>query len=214
MVKIKICGITNFEDALNAAGLGADYAGFIFSKKSVRNISIKNASEIIKKLPVSVKTVGVFVDENVENIIKTIKKCSLNLIQLHGNESLEYCKNLKDELAKSNLNSVGLIKAIKIKNRDIIESIENYKGKIDFLLLDTFVEGAEGGTGATFDWDIAVEVKKSGMDFFLAGGLTPENVKQAVEKIQPYGVDTSSGVERLPRRKDFDKLKRFITCLK
>jgi phosphoribosylanthranilate isomerase len=214
MVKIKVCGITNFKDASSAVALGADFLGFIFHKDSPRNVSVKAAAEIIKKLPLVFQSVGVFVDEAPDVIVKTVKKCGLNAIQLHGSETPEFCSSLRDALTAAGLSSVKLIKAFKVKEAVAPKQIVSYAGVVNFILLDTYSAEAEGGTGAVFDWDAAVDAKKYGIAMFFAGGLTPENVVEAVEKVQPFAVDVSSGVERLQRRKDFDKLKRFISCLK
>ena len=208
MAKIKICGITKEEDASLAMSLGADYLGFNFYKESARKVSPKMVDEIMGKLPPFVMPVGVFVDEDPKEISKVIKRSGIKMLQLHGNEPPEACKALKDSFG------LPVIKGFRVADETIIETIKPYLDVIDYVLLDTFVEGEPGGTGKTFNWDIAVKVKELGKPVFLAGGLTPENVEDAVEKVNPFAVDTASGVERLPRRKDYDKMKAFIRAAK
>lgn len=210
MVKVKICGITNTEDALWAASLGADYIGLNFYKNSLRNISVENARNIVEKLPHFVLPVGVFVDEDENKIQKVAKKTNIRIIQLHGNETPEKCRRIKEVL------SLPIIKAFKVKDESIIETIRDYLQDIDYILLDTHVEGMEGGTGEVFNWDIAVKVSKEycNKPLFLAGGITPENVTSAIEKVLPYGIDVASGVERSPRRKDYDKMRSLILSAK
>ena len=208
MTRVKICGLTNEEDAMLAANLGADYLGFNLVKDSKRKVSIKNLKEIISKLPPFVTPVGVFVNEEIIEIQKTVKKTGLKIVQLHGDESLEYITQL------SELVQTPIIKAIKISDENALNIIPQYLEKTQYLLLDTFVLDQPGGTGQSFDWELAVKVKDYNKPFFLAGGLTPENVAVAIEKIQPFAVDVASGVERLERRKDYDKMKLFIKKVK
>jgi len=206
MIKIKICGITNHEDATLAASLGADYAGFNFYKDSPRKVSVKAAKEMTAALPGFTSSVGIFVDEPLEELIKIVKKCGLKNIQLHGNESPEYCREAGSRC------SVPVIKAIRVADETAITAMQSYLESVNYFLLDTASSEAPGGTGAVFNWDIAVKAKELNKPFFLAGGLTPENVADAIEKVRPFGIDTASGVERLPRRKDYEKMKTFITA--
>ena len=228
MPKIKVCGITNLIDASWAVTLGADYLGFNFYKRSPRKISITQAVEIISKLPATYDPVGVFVDEDIEHILKVIEKCKLKLVQLHGKESPEYCYALNSQLSTARLSHSAraqaegspkslnskLIKAFRIKSEASIRYIARFKDVVDYFLLDTYISGVEGGTGETFNWEIAIKAKQYNKPMFLAGGLTPENVKDAIERVLPFAVDVASGVERLPRRKDYDKLKNFIVNVK
>lgn len=207
-VRVKICGITNEEDARWAANLGTDFLGFNFYRKSPRKISVKLASEIIAKIPSWVEGVGVFVNAKINEALKIAAKTNLKIVQLHGNESPRYCAMLKSKNP-----DLAIIKAIKIRNEDSLQNLSPYK-KVDFFLLDTWVEDKEGGTGQTFNWELARKAKEVGKPIFLSGGLNPENVAEAVEKVKPFGVDVASGVERLPRRKDYEKLKKFITQAK
>jgi len=213
MVKIKICGITNEKDAIWATNLGVDYLGFNFYKLSPRKISPKLASQIIRKLPNFVQPVGVFVNEEIKTILRIVKKCNLSLIQLHGEETAEYCQKLKDEMSKVKRQ---IIKAFRMRDEEGLKVLPEYTDKADYFLLDTYVPGMEGGTGETFNWDLAIKARDlvAPKPIFLAGGLTPDNVAEAVEKVKPYGVDVASGVERLPRRKDYEKMKLFITKAK
>lgn len=205
MTKIKICGITNQKDAFYSATLGANYLGFNFYKNSPRRISVKMASSIVSKLPSCTEPVGIFVDEQIEKIKMIIEKTKIKIIQLHGKEDVEFCQKLKNELE-----NIKLIKTIKIKDENSVSDMEKYIGIVDFFLFDTYNQNLEGGTSTAFNWDIALNAKKYNVPLFLAGGLTPENVTEAIKKLQPYAVDVASGVERLPRRKDYDKLKQFI----
>lgn len=203
-IKVKICGITNYEDALLAANLGADYVGFNFYKDSPRKISIKLAKEIISKLPHFVTPAGIFVNEDLDVVLKTVKKCGIKLIQLHGNENPDYCAEI---FAKS---AIPIIKSFRVSDEKSLEPISSYINTVNYFLLDAYVAGVEGGTGEVFNWDLAVKVKELNKPIFLAGGLTYENVTTAIEKVLPFCVDVASGVERLPRRKDFEKMKLFI----
>ena len=206
MIKIKICGITNKEDAVLAASMGADFLGFNFYDGSPRKVSEKNCKEIITSLPPFVSCVGLFVNTDIKAAAKISKKCGFKLVQLHGDETPEYCKELKS------LANLPLIKAFRVKDVSVLGIIEQYKDACDYILLDAFVDGEPGGTGEVFNWDIAVKAKDFGKPVFLAGGLTPENAAEAIKIVKPFAVDTASGVERLQRRKDYDKLKAFMTA--
>jgi phosphoribosylanthranilate isomerase len=203
MVRIKICGITNEKDALWAVNMGADYIGFNFYKNSPRKISPELAAQIIEKLPPFTQPVGVFVNEEMKKVKRIAEKCRLNLVQVHGEETPEYCRELQAQSPK-----LKIIKAFRIRNKESLEGMEIYT--VDYYLLDSYVPGVEGGTGEIFNWDLAVEAKQFGKPIFLAGGLTPDNVVQAIEKVKPYGVDVASGVEKTPRRKDYDLMREFI----
>lgn len=197
MVRIKFCGITNIKDALETAGLGVNALGFVFAK-SPRQVSPEKAKEIIEKLPPWISAVGVFVNEKPEAVSEIAEHCKLDYIQLHGEESPEYCRNL----------GLKVIKTIK----NDIEKISDYN--VSGFLLDTYDPEMAGGTGKTFNWDLALDAKKYGCPIILAGGLTPENIGEAVEKVKPYGVDVSSGIELAPGKKDYEKMKRFVEEVK
>ena len=197
-VRIKICGIMNKEDALAAAHFGADALGFVFAT-SPRKVSAESAREIIKTLPPFVKTVGVFVDEDPERVSSIAARCGLDILQFHGSESVDYCNSFNRRV----------IKAVRMQSRDELKNLSNYVDVVDGLLLDTYVPNKLGGTGITFDWELAVEARKYGR-IILAGGLNPENVAAAIRLVKPYAVDASSGLERSPGVKDHEKMAQFI----
>ena len=197
MIKVKICGITNKEDALYAAECGADALGFIFYEKSPRYIEPDNAKTIIAALPPFVTTVGVFVNKDFNDIRDITLLTGVTVVQLHGDESPSYC----------NLVEGKLIKAIRVKNYSSIEGLKKYD--VDVFLLDSFDKNSFGGSGLTFDWKLAEKAKQYGK-IILAGGLTPDNVEEAVKKVVPYGVDVNSGVEKKPGIKNKNKVKEFI----
>ncbi|OGS46050.1 MAG: hypothetical protein A2539_03435 [Elusimicrobia bacterium RIFOXYD2_FULL_34_15] len=219
MTRIKICGITNEKDALWASNAGVDFIGLNFYKNSPRKISAEMAKKITSKLPEFVKSVGVFVDEEIDVLLKTIKKTQLKLVQLHGNESPEYCDELKSKISESLPpdtlweNKPQIIKAFRINNDFPVENISKFNNA-DYFLLDTFVEDIPGGTGEVFNWDIAIEAKKAGKPIFLSGGLNPENVTEAIKRVEPFAVDACSGIERTPTRKDYDKMLAFVKAVR
>ncbi|PKL51617.1 MAG: phosphoribosylanthranilate isomerase [Nitrospira bacterium HGW-Nitrospira-1] len=198
MTKIKICGITNLDDARAAIDFGADALGFVFFKESPRAISPKKAAAIIAKLPVFITTVGVFVDEPRAEIQKTVEETGIDVIQLHGEESPEACRL-----------SRRVIKGIRVKSLESLEPLARYRNIVSAFLLDTFEPHMSGGTGRVFNWDIAVEAKNLGR-IILAGGLTPENISEAIRQVKPYAVDVSSGVELVKGEKDHQKMRLFI----
>ncbi|MHA2039932.1 MAG: phosphoribosylanthranilate isomerase, partial [Promethearchaeota archaeon] len=182
MARVKICGITNFEDAKAAIEYGADALGFVFYPKSPRAITPETAKAIVSSLPPLITTVGVFVDKDRGEPEKIASFAGLNIIQLHGSEPPEDCHAGRK-----------VIKAIKVKDMSDLEPLTRYK-VVSAFLLDTYSPDSIGGTGQIFNWEIAVEAKKFGR-IILAGGLNPENVEEAIKQVQPYGVDVSSGVE-------------------
>ncbi len=195
--RVKICGITSERDAAVAIEAGADALGFVFYGKSPRALTREAARDIIAKVPPFVTTVGVFVNEAAD-VIKGLREfVPLDRVQLHGDEDPEFCRGLGS----------GVIKALRIKGAEDILVLKDYNAAA--FLLDAFVEGKPGGTATTFDWAIAIEAKRYGR-IILSGGLTPENVAEAVKRAAPYAVDVSSGVESSPGVKDPDKIRRFI----
>ncbi len=198
MIKIKICGITNLEDALAAAEFGADALGFIFYKKSPRYIDPEKAVEIISQLPPIIVPVGIFVNEREEKIREIQELTCIQTIQLHGDETPEFCQRF----------GVRVIKAFQVKDKESIKHMAHYH--VGAFLLDSYRDGQRGGTGTIFDWHLAVVAKTFGK-IILAGGLTPENAAEAVKLVQPYGVDVSGGVEREKGFKDHAKIKKFIS---
>ncbi|KNZ68352.1 Phosphoribosylanthranilate isomerase [Thermincola ferriacetica] len=196
MVRVKICGITNPADAVAAASYGADAIGLVFATGR-RQVTIEKAREIANAVPPYVNIVGVFVDEAVGEVNRIIDWVGLDTVQLHGSESPEYCREVRAKV----------VKGIRVRE-GYLEELASYKGCVSGFLLDTFVPGQPGGTGQTFDWSLAVHAKEYG-PVILAGGLTPENVRKAIETTLPYGVDVSSGVET-GGMKNQDKMRRFI----
>ncbi|MBI5885932.1 MAG: phosphoribosylanthranilate isomerase [Deltaproteobacteria bacterium] len=204
-VKVKICGITNPADARSAVEAGADALGFVFWPKSPRNITPAAAAAIIKGLPPFVLTVGVFVNEEVERIRQTTAQAGLSCVQLHGDETPARAVEVADRAC------LRVIKAFRVAEGFDIISLDAYQ--VQACLLDAYKPGVPGGTGETFDWATAVEAAKR-KRIILSGGLTPDNVGQAVETVRPYAVDVSSGVEAAPGKKDADKVRRFIKAVK
>jgi len=195
---IKICGITNIEDAQFAVDGGATALGFIFYPKSPRYIDPREVKKIISTLSDNVAKVGVFVDSSIENVNTIAAEIGLTHVQLHGNEDADYSRAMETKV----------IRAFRIGQREDLDKMKSYPAQ--FFLLDTFVPGKYGGTGQSFDWKLAVEAKKFGTPIILSGGLTPKNVSDAVCIVEPAGVDVSSGVELEPGRKDKEKVKIFL----
>jgi phosphoribosylanthranilate isomerase len=200
-VKIKICGITNGEDAAAAVAAGADALGFVFYRKSPRYIEPVVAKQIIATLPPLVTPVGVFVNEDVTVVRRLMDNCGLAIAQLHGDETAAYCL----ELARP------IVKAIRVKDRGSFLALAEFQGRagVRGFIVDAFSKEAFGGTGQVTDWSLAADVAKTAT-IVLAGGLTPDNVGHAIRAVRPYGVDVSSGVEQAPGRKDHAKVRAFI----
>ncbi len=202
-VLVKICGITNYEDASLAVELGVAAIGFIFAK-SPRQITPQKARDIIHVLAPFVKTVGVFVNEESDEIKKIQHYCGFDLVQLHGDESPDLCHELMP----------ATIKALRIKDASSIQSSLAYQGSVRALLLDTYAKDKAGGTGTTFDWQLAIKIKKRGIPIILAGGLGPLNIEDAVRTVRPYGVDVNSGVEQSPGKKSHKLMKDLMRKLR
>jgi phosphoribosylanthranilate isomerase len=199
MTKVKICGITNLEDALEAVKGGADYIGFILYPKSPRYVTPEKAADIISHLPEGVKKVAVVVNEPVERLIELLDY-GFDLIQLHGDETPDVIEILPPE---------QVIKVFRVKDDFDKNLLKDWEGTYAFLL-DTYKKGTYGGTGETFNWNIAKQLVEDGYKIFLSGGLNPENVQRAICEVKPYAVDVSSGVELKKGKKDLKKLKEFI----
>jgi len=201
IVKVKICGITNYPDAKAALDMGADLLGFNFYPKSSRYIAPANALEIINKLPAFIDVVGVFVNATLEQIKEVIGMCQLNWVQLHGDEDPNFCHSL------FSLN-VRTMKAIRVKDQADVEKAENFF--TDAILLDAFDPEKYGGTGVSFDWNIIGHIGKR---IFLAGGINPDNAADAI-KLGVYGIDVCSGIEAEPGKKDHKKMKKLFENIK
>jgi len=198
--RVKICGITNGSDARHAARLGADYLGFNFYAGSPRCISPLQARKIIRRLPGRVIAVGVFVDAPLRRVRQVAQEAGLAVVQLHGRESARQVTALANEFV--------VWKAIRVRGKVPTAQLKKFR-HADAILLDTFRRGQKGGTGRTFDWRLARAAKRAAR-IVLAGGLTPENVAEAVRRVRPFAVDVASGVEKRPGKKDVAKMRKFI----
>jgi phosphoribosylanthranilate isomerase len=197
IVKVKICGITNYEDAVAALDMGADLLGFNFYQKSPRFIPPEKARQVISKLPAFIGIAGVFVNETIERIHEIKNMCQLDWVQLHGDEDVEFCKQFL-------YHNVKVMKAIRVKDQNDVQSAENYF--TDAVLLDAFDPDKYGGTGLSFDWNIIGHIGKR---VFLAGGINPDNAAEAAE-LGVYGIDVCSGIEAEPAKKDHKKMKKLF----
>lgn len=200
MTIIKICGITNLDDALAAVAAGADALGFNFYEPSSRYIAPQSAREIIEQLPSPVLTVGIFVNESLKSARSIANQTGLAALQLHGDESPDYCR----ELARDHC----VIKSLAVSGDFNIHLTQTYK--VDAIMLDTRDNTLKGGTGRVFDWSVAQRVSQLVPKLFLAGGLSPENVQEAIETVRPYAVDACSALEDTPGRKNHESMRAFV----
>lgn len=201
MTRVKICGITSIEDAAAAVEAGADALGFVFVPGTPRLVHPDATERIVKDLPPFVTTVGVFVDQPLEDILDLVHACKLHAVQLHGNEPEAFSRRIP----------VKVIKAIRVRDAKDLALIGTYPAHA--FLLDAFIEGQAGGTGTPISWDLARQAKGK-VPIILSGGLRPETVAQAIRVVRPYGVDVSSGVEKSPGRKDHKKVRKFIAAVR
>ncbi len=199
--RVKICGITNLADAQAAVEAGADALGFNFYERSPRHVALAAAAEISRRLPQDVMRVGVFVNATEELITRAIGECGLSLLQFHGDEPPEVCIQF----------GLMSMKAFRVRDAETLKELPKFP--TDAFLLDAWSPQANGGSGEQFEWDLAIEAKKLGKPIFLAGGLTPENVADAVRRVRPFGVDVASGVESSPGKKDPAKMQAFIKAV-
>ena len=199
MTKIKICGITNKVDAIDAANLKIEMMGFIFYKKSERYVEPLTAADIINELPPEIWKVGVFVDEPKDSILKIAEDAMLDTLQFHGDEKPDYCASFKE--------GFKVIKAFKLKDKSDLKKINDYD--VDYYLFDTYKTDSIGGTGETFDWKMIKDYEFL-KPVILSGGLMPKNVSRAIREVSPYGVDVSTGVEKAPGRKDAGLMAKFV----
>ena len=202
-IPVKICGITSLDDATVAVEAGADYIGFMLWEGSKRYIKPSDAMKIVEEVGEYVKTVGIFVNEKPKMVDDLVIGIGLDFAQLHGDETVSYISTLRTER----------IKAIRVKDESDIAYAATFEHAVDYILLDTYVEGERGGTGKTFNWDLAKGLAKD-FPVILSGGLNSENVVEAINRVNPYGVDVSSGVEKSPGIKDHDKIRDFIKAVR
>jgi phosphoribosylanthranilate isomerase len=200
--RVKICGLTNVADALAAAEAGADMIGLMFYEGSPRRVTLAQAAEISRALPPFVLRVGVFVNPDEALVARAMAECQLSLLQFHGDETSDFCTQF------------GLMNMKAFRIRDEASLAPLAKFQTDAFLLDAYSPAALGGTGERFNWELAVKAQEFGKPLFLAGGLTAENVADAVRQVQPFAVDVSSGVESAPGQKDAAKIRAFIQAVR
>jgi phosphoribosylanthranilate isomerase len=206
MIEIKICGFKRKKDIIDAISLGIKWIGLNFYEKSLRFISEKEAKILIEDLPDDIKKIGVFVNPEEKKILEIVKRLRLNGIQLHGNEPPTLLKKFKKLFSEK-----ILIKAIQVKNKeDVLKKIERYKKVADFFLLDTYQVNSYGGTGKKINYKEIEDLNLPWNRIFIAGGISPENIRDIIERIRPFGIDVASGVEIAPGIKDIEKIKKLI----
>lgn len=201
MVRVKVCGIRSKEESLWCLEAGVHALGLVFYAPSPRHVSLELARELVRSTPPLVLWVGVFVDEPPEKVLEVSKWVGLNTVQLHGSEPPEACQLLQGEGLK-------VIKAIRVYEAEDLEGWEVYKDKVSALLLDTKVQERPGGSGRSFNWDLAQVIRE--VPLILAGGLNPHNVREAIRRVRPFGVDVSSGVEEAPGKKNPWLIQEFM----
>ena len=204
-MRVKICGLTKLKQAREIVELGANSIGFICVERSPRYISPEKIEEIAIALPNNIDKVGVFADRSVTEIVEVVKTARLTSVQLHGSESPEFCDRLRRSLPQN----IELIKAFRIKTASSLQQIDSYLSKVDTLLLDAYHPQMFGGTGHTIDWKDLKQFNPS-LPWLLAGGLTPNNINEALSRLNPDGIDLSSGVERSPGDKDLTKVTQLF----
>src|SRR4051794_14686705 len=193
MARVKVCGITNLDDAVMAADAGAWALGMIFAPESVRRCELDEAARIGGELHRRVELAGVFVNATLDEVAATADACSLSLVQLHGDEGPAYCA----EVARRT--GARIIKAVRARDKASIRSLGAYRDRVGFHLVDAWVEGRSGGTGETFDWELLGE-RHSQVPLIVSGGITPDNAGEAVTRLRPFAVDSASGTEAEPGR--------------
>ncbi len=204
--RVKICGLTRAEDVRAAVGAGADAVGFVFVPGTPRAVTAAVAAELRRQVPPFVNVVGLFVDERLEEIRAIAEAVGLDAVQLHGDET--------PEMAAACRRWTRVIKAFRVRGPETLAGMPAYADAVDAYLLDAFVAGAHGGTGARFDWDLAIQARALEKPLILAGGLKPENAAEAVQRVQPYALDVSSGVESAPGIKDAERIGRFLAAVR
>ena len=203
MTHVKICGITNLEDALAAIEAGADALGFNFYRHSPRFREPRAARQIIAQMPDKVSCVGVYVNEDApEQVARIADEAGVDIVQLHGDESPEFCRALRQ--------THRVIKALRVSESFASENALSYEAEA--ILLDAYSPRSHGGTGSVFDWAVARRTREIVSQLYLAGGLAPENVREAINHVEPYAVDACSLIERAPGRKDHGRMRDFIAA--
>jgi len=204
MVKVKICGITNWSDARDAVEAGADFLGFNFYRESSRYIAPAAARRIVQRLPDKVSTVGVFVNEAEPDMLAIARRVGLDYVQLHGDETAEVVSRMR--------RSFRVIKAIRVRDSFRVAQLANFK-RASSILLDGFDSRLRGGTGKSFNWKVAKSAGRK-QQIFLAGGLTPENAAEAVSAARPFAIDVCSGVESRPGKKDPARMRALVAAVR
>ena len=207
-MRVKICGITQIAQGKAIVELGADSIGFICVSKSPRYISPDRLRKIVDALPDETVTVGVFANHDLSTITSVLETGNLTAIQLHGSESTEFCTQLRQQIAPE----IEIIKAFRIKSKESLAATKAYTECVDTFLLDAYHPQMLGGTGHTIDWQDLANFNP-GIPWMLAGGITPENVCSALARLQPHGIDLSSGVERSPGDKDLERVKQLFRAI-
>lgn len=207
-MRVKICGITQPAQGSAIAQLGATALGFICVQVSPRYVTPRQIRAVVEQLQLSVDRVGVFANTTIEEICQVVAEAGLNAVQLHGNESWQFCQQLRQVLP-----DIEIIKAFRVKTPDCLAQAETYASYVNTLLLDAYHSQMLGGTGKTLDWNVLRQFRPS-CPWLLAGGLTPDNILDALSELQPSGIDLSSGVERSPGDKDLDKVAQLFERLR
>ncbi|OUL24753.1 phosphoribosylanthranilate isomerase [Nostoc sp. 106C] len=206
-MRIKICGITQPQQSVAIASLGATALGFICVPTSPRYVNILQIQAAVAPLPEKIDKIGVFANTSITEIKQTVVESGLTSVQLHGNESPEFCSQLRQALPE-----IEIIKAFRIRSSEQLEQVAEYTNCIDTLLLDAYHPQQLGGTGQTLDWS-TLQAFSPSCPWFLAGGLTPDNILDALNMLQPSGIDLSSGVEKAPGDKDLDQVAKLFIKL-
>ncbi len=204
LTRVKVCGLTRIEDVQAAVAAGVDAIGFVFVPGTPRCVTVEWAARLRREVPPFVTAVGLFVDVPVETVLSTVEDVRLDAVQLHGSEP--------PELAAACLKRTRVIKAFRVRGLDTIAGLDRYRDVADAFLLDAFVPGSHGGTGASFDWNLAIGALSAGRPVILAGGLDPGNVGEAVRRVRPFAVDVSSGVESAPGIKNAGRIREFVAA--
>ena len=206
-MRVKICGITQPQQSIAIASLGATALGFICVPTSPRYVTVSQIRAAVAELPANIDTIGVFANTSIPEISQIVVDSGLTGVQLHGDESPDFCYQLRQSLS-----NVEIIKALRIRSLEHLDTADNYTKYVDTLLLDAYHPQQLGGTGKTLDWTMLEQFSPS-CPWFLAGGLTADNIVEALSQVNPSGVDLSSGVERSPGNKDLDKVAKLFEKL-